>query len=444
MERYVGIDVHAASCTLAVLGASGKRLQSLVVETNGRALVNAIKTIPGRLHVCLEEGTQSAWLHELLQPHVEEVVVMVAPETNGPKSDARDAWSRAEELRVGAIKTRVFKAPPQFAFLRNAVRAHQIAVRDLSRAKNRLRAVFRSRGVRVQRHVYAEAARTLWVKQLPTSYQPLAQWLGQQLDALKPLHDAAAKWLLKEAKTHPIITTLKTAPGMGSIRTAQVVAIVVNPFRFRTRQQFWSYCGLGIVTRLQGRRHDRDPADARASAARGLPADARRGHQAEPRQAHAGSPHRSDRAVDVEAQGGLRPAAQQRSHLDIGAATSDANTVRGRVGTSRRERFEGEHPASFWSPGRDGKTPFKGYAPSEYPLKRWPAEALSGGWCPAATGAHSSFRFERVAKRPRPTSWTRVPPEPSRPPVHRPAGAHARISNRPLHESDGRTPEVSS
>jgi transposase len=249
MERYVGIDAHATSCTLAVVGASGKHLQSLVVETNGRALVNVIKTIPGRLHVCLEEGTQSAWLHELLQPHVEEVVVMVAPEAKGPKNDARDAWTRAEELRVGAIQTRVFKAPPQFAFLRNAMRAHLMAVRDLSRAKNRLRAVFRSRGVRVGRQVYAEAARTLWVKQLPTSHQPLARWLGQQLDALVPLHDSAEEWLRTEAKTHPIIATLKTAPGMGSIRTAQLVAVVVNPFRFRTRQQFWSYCGLGIVTR---------------------------------------------------------------------------------------------------------------------------------------------------------------------------------------------------
>jgi transposase len=249
MDRYVGIDVHAASCTLGVVGASGKRLRSLVVETNGRALVEAVKTIPGRLHVCLEEGTQSAWLHELLRPHVEEVVVMVAPETRGPKSDARDAWRRAEELRVGANQTRVFKAPPALAFLSNAVRAQLIAVRDLSRAKNRLRAVFRSRGVRCGRRVYCEAGRALWVKQLPTSHQRLAEWLGQQLDALASLHETAEQWLLEQAKTHPIIGVLKTVPGMGWIRTAQVVAVVVDPFRFRSRQQFWSYCGLGIVTR---------------------------------------------------------------------------------------------------------------------------------------------------------------------------------------------------
>ena len=30
---------------------------------------------------------------------------------------------------------------------------------------------------------------------------------------------------------------------------AQIVATVISPHRFRTRRQFWSYCGLAIVTR---------------------------------------------------------------------------------------------------------------------------------------------------------------------------------------------------
>ena len=42
---------------------------------------------------------------------------------------------------------------------------------------------------------------------------------------------------------------LKTAPGIGEIRAAQLVAAVVSPYRFRTRRQFWSYCGLAVVTR---------------------------------------------------------------------------------------------------------------------------------------------------------------------------------------------------
>ena len=54
MERNLGSDVHARSCTLAVLSQAGKRLRHLVVETNGQALIEAIRTIPGRKHLCLE------------------------------------------------------------------------------------------------------------------------------------------------------------------------------------------------------------------------------------------------------------------------------------------------------------------------------------------------------------------------------------------------------
>jgi len=45
MERYLGLDVHATSCTLAVMGPTGKRLSWEVVETNGEALVEAVKKI---------------------------------------------------------------------------------------------------------------------------------------------------------------------------------------------------------------------------------------------------------------------------------------------------------------------------------------------------------------------------------------------------------------
>jgi len=75
MERYIGLDVHAGSCTLAVVGPSGKRLSSQVVETNAASLIAVLRGIPKRRHLCLEEGTLTGWLHEVLDPHVEELVV---------------------------------------------------------------------------------------------------------------------------------------------------------------------------------------------------------------------------------------------------------------------------------------------------------------------------------------------------------------------------------
>jgi transposase len=249
MERYVGVDAHGRSCTFGVMSAAGKRLNSMVVETNGRALVEAVRGIGGRIHLCLEEGTQSAWLHELFKPHVAEIAVTAPGEKKGSKDDLRDAWARANELRTGAIETRVFKAPEHLAGLRNAVRAYGFATTDVVRAKNRLKSVFLSRGISTDGSVYDPAKRGTWLKQLSCPHRELAEWLGRQLDRLEPLREEAEGLLLSEAKKHPIIKKLSTAPGMGPIRTAQVVAIVATPERFRTRRQFWSYSGLGIVTR---------------------------------------------------------------------------------------------------------------------------------------------------------------------------------------------------
>lgn len=249
MARYVGVDAHARSCTLSVMSASGRRIQSMVVETNGQALKDAIGLIPGPVHVCLEEGLHSEWLHELLKPLVEEVVVVVPPAKRGCKDDARDAWARADELRTGAIQTRVYKAEPFMSGLRAAVRAYNFTVNTVVRAKNRLKAVFLSRGICTDASVYDTERRATWLKKLPVAHRELADLLGRTLSHLEPLRDEAEQWLLREAKRHPIIRKLATVPGMGPIRCAQVVAVVMSPGRFRTRSQFWGYCGFGVVTR---------------------------------------------------------------------------------------------------------------------------------------------------------------------------------------------------
>ena len=58
MDRYIGLDGHSQSCTLRVLTATGKEAGHQVVETNGAALVQAVRAIPGSKHLCLEEGAQ--------------------------------------------------------------------------------------------------------------------------------------------------------------------------------------------------------------------------------------------------------------------------------------------------------------------------------------------------------------------------------------------------
>ena len=45
MDRYIGPDAHASSCTLGVLGPSGERLGSHVVGTNAQALIEVLRSI---------------------------------------------------------------------------------------------------------------------------------------------------------------------------------------------------------------------------------------------------------------------------------------------------------------------------------------------------------------------------------------------------------------
>ena len=250
MERYIGLDAHAMSCTFGVISERGKHLKSAVVETNGQALIEFLKTVPGRKHLCLEEGTQSGWLHEILSPHVEEIVVThLVRETPGRKDDLTDAFARAEDLRIGSV-TPVYKDATRMGELRAQVDVHLRLTGDLVRLKNRLKALYRSRGVStVGKQVYSAKHRDEYLSKLPKEYRPAGLLMYAQIDALHGIKLEAEKQLIKVSHSHSISKVLETCPGVGPIRAAQLIATIITPHRFRGARQLWSYSGLGIVMR---------------------------------------------------------------------------------------------------------------------------------------------------------------------------------------------------
>jgi transposase len=250
MDRYIGLDVHATSTTVAMVGSRGKKLGSTVLETNGRVLVQHVKGLSGTVHVCLEEGAQAGWIYEILSPHVAEVVVARVKRSKGPKSDKLDAFGLAEKLRRGAVDVRVFKEEGQYGALRQLVKVHLAAVQDTVRAQNRLKGIFRSRGVPVAgKSVYGLEGRDEWLAKLPGKSRTGAEILYAQYDATCELRNMAERELVVESRRHPICRVLETCPGLGTVRVARLVAMVVTPLRFRRRSQFWAYCGLAIVMR---------------------------------------------------------------------------------------------------------------------------------------------------------------------------------------------------
>jgi len=250
MERYIGLDVHAESCTLVVVSGTGKQLKREVVETNGAALKQALREIPGPKRVCLEEGAQSAWLYELLRSEADDVVVTIPAKRAGPKDDARDAAALAESLRSGAHLRRVYKNVGPYTELRAAVKSYGMLRGDVRRTKTRLKAIFLARGLQPPGgEAFHEEKHEAWVAKLPKVHRQSAEVLLAELEVLEKLWGDAEERLHKASTQHRIVKLLATAPAIGPIRAAQIVATVVTPQRFRTKRQFWAYCGLAIVTR---------------------------------------------------------------------------------------------------------------------------------------------------------------------------------------------------
>jgi transposase len=250
MDKYMGLDAHSASCTLAVVSGGGRRLRELVLDTDAGALNKAVRAVRGRRHLCLEEGTHSSWLYEVLEPCVDELVVTRGVRTCGVKDDRRDAFALAEALRVGQLESVIYKPGCRLRLLRELARTHRMISGDLTRVRNRVKATFRARGIPTAgRGVYGRSKREVWLAKLDAASRATAELLLKQLDAPVDLDAESSRQLVRESHRHPISRVLETAPGIGPIRAAELMAVVVSPHRFRTAKQFLSYSGLGIVTR---------------------------------------------------------------------------------------------------------------------------------------------------------------------------------------------------
>ena len=110
--------------------------------------------------------------------------------------------------------------------------------------------MYRSRGIPSGGPaLYGVRRRSEWFEKLPEPCKRRALHLYTQLDFLVEQERTIEAELLKELSKQRMAKILQTCPGLGPIRVARLLPIVITPHRFRTRQQFWSYCGLGIVMR---------------------------------------------------------------------------------------------------------------------------------------------------------------------------------------------------
>jgi transposase len=252
--KYIGMDVHKEAIVIAVLNSSGKLVMESIVETQASSILQFIHGVQGELHVTWEEGTWAAWLYDLLQPQVHQVLVC-NPRRNallkeGNKSDMSDARKLADLLRTGMLRP-VYHGEHGLRTLRELARSYQTLGQDLIRVMNRIKALYRGWGIACGgTQVYAARNRQEWLGKIEhAGVRRRAELLYEQLDGLQALRRTLRPELLTESRKHKAAKLLRQIPCIGPIRAARLLALMQTPHRFRSKRQLWTYSGLGIETR---------------------------------------------------------------------------------------------------------------------------------------------------------------------------------------------------
>lgn len=252
--RYIGLDVHRDTISAAVLDSEGKLLMQSVLATRAAAILDFLHGIKGTLHVTFEEGTHSAWLYDLLVRRVAKLVVC-NPRQNallksGNKGDSIDARKLAELLRAGLLSP-VYHGEVSGLEVQHLARSYSMLTEDTTRVMGRLKAVFRSRAIACAgEKPYAQRHRERYLAQLGAGGpRRRAECLYQELDALQPLRRQAKRELIAECRKHAAARWLQSVPFLGPIRAGLLIGRVQTPHRFRSKRQFWAYCGLALETR---------------------------------------------------------------------------------------------------------------------------------------------------------------------------------------------------
>ena len=143
--KYVALDVHQSTSVASVREESGRVIARTILPTESTALVEFFGGMRGAIHVAFEEGTQAQWLHDLLLPVVDRVLVCDRRGTphQGNKGDHVDADRLSDLLRRGGLRA-VYHDRPHREVRKELARTYLNLVQDSTRVMLRLKALFRA------------------------------------------------------------------------------------------------------------------------------------------------------------------------------------------------------------------------------------------------------------------------------------------------------------
>lgn len=252
----IGLDLHKRESQLCIGHDDGRVEERRIVTSRERFTAVLGERPPAR--ILLEASTESEWVARHLEQLGHVVIVadpnfapMYATRSRRTKTDRRDAKTLMEACRLGA-----YRPAYRLSDARRHVRA-ELAVREaLVRTRTRYiavaKALVRRDGLRV---AGSEAERVVQRIAALELSDVLASELRPLFTVLAPLNAqiaAADRRLAALTADDRAVALLATAPSVGPITAAAIVATVDDIARFRSAHHFEAFLGLVPAERSSG------------------------------------------------------------------------------------------------------------------------------------------------------------------------------------------------
>jgi transposase len=250
--KSLGLDAHSASFTLAVLTPLGKLSSCRSNTTSAENLIEAVAAVRGPKALVVEESHLAQWVKRTLEPYVDRLLIC-DPQRNAwiAKDEFNDDKSSAfklAKLQLDGYIKEIVHPDEDGAKLRSLFLHYYDLNQQLTRFKNKLKAVFRSEAIATGgKGIYEQEAHQAWLIKLKgqTHLQHTARQRFELIDKLETLKEETYKAMVKLARKHKAFELIDGMPGAGPIIATGYIALIDTPHRFSRKNKLWKYASLG-------------------------------------------------------------------------------------------------------------------------------------------------------------------------------------------------------
>ncbi len=258
--RYVGLDVHAETISVAVAEEDGKVLSLGKLPNMPQYISKLVKKLREgnrTLRICYEAGPCGYvvyWQLTKLGVHCDVVAPTLIPVKSGDrvKTDKRDAKKLARLYRAGEL-TPVWVPDDAHEALRDLVRAREAGKKDQLRARHRLGKFLLRQGRRKPAGVNSWTQKhEKWLKAQKfehrahevtfLDYLHEVEHVAERITRLELAIDEAIDAAPEEIRA--VVAALQALRGVAKVTSATIVAEVGKLSRFEKPPQLMSYSGM--------------------------------------------------------------------------------------------------------------------------------------------------------------------------------------------------------